>query len=561
MADTTFVAFVTKIVSSWLQDVNDAVYRAIGTGAGGVAPTTPAAVRQNLGLTPAGGAALIGNNPAGGSLGANVQAALDLKANLTDVTDVTHQTNDWDAANTPGDAEQQLIYTTPNVTTPGGRDRGGWVAYIHNQGTCADNLVPIVGHGYHDAAFNNLTGAVWGVVTEAWSNPTHYSTLVGGELAVISQTPGMDAPSVGVNSVFKNRPDGATAPTSGAGVGLFNRKSTAYFVSSQTRPAAATSVGSGWWSALRIGDAGAPGMDWEGGSYYPGTGTTSDTTKAYSVIVNQCNALQDMAGEWPWMWLHQRDSTFWGMRFNGTLTGALETANMKVNAGGAGYAVGDTGTIVKTGGTGARYYVKAVAAGVVTEVQIIQQYQGSGYSVGTATTTVLTGGGNGALTIDLTIAIGRVYGFSLSVTAGGAGYVANEIVTLDGGTAGYVKPFLRVLTVSAGAVVTFELITNEELIRSQALAMYSNGRGHTAGAGKATTSITGTGAGFTVNILAIYSDTCIGGERWEYWRMLNPGNPTSSGARHGWVDASAPGSPLTIDTSGATYTFSTDRPL
>jgi NAD(P)H-dependent FMN reductase len=37
MADTTFTAQVTKILASWLQDVNDLVYRGIGTGG----PATP----------------------------------------------------------------------------------------------------------------------------------------------------------------------------------------------------------------------------------------------------------------------------------------------------------------------------------------------------------------------------------------------------------------------------------------------------------------------------------------------------------------------------------------
>jgi len=46
MTDTTFVDKTTQIVSSWLNDVNVTVYRALGSG--GVAPTTAAAVRTNL---------------------------------------------------------------------------------------------------------------------------------------------------------------------------------------------------------------------------------------------------------------------------------------------------------------------------------------------------------------------------------------------------------------------------------------------------------------------------------------------------------------------------------
>lgn len=48
MADTTFVDQSTVIVAAWLNDVNDTVYSALG--AAGVAPTTAAQVRTNIGL-------------------------------------------------------------------------------------------------------------------------------------------------------------------------------------------------------------------------------------------------------------------------------------------------------------------------------------------------------------------------------------------------------------------------------------------------------------------------------------------------------------------------------
>ena len=60
MSDTNFISQVTPIASTWSQDVNDAVYRAIGTGAGGSAPATPADVLTNLGISDSGGAALVG---------------------------------------------------------------------------------------------------------------------------------------------------------------------------------------------------------------------------------------------------------------------------------------------------------------------------------------------------------------------------------------------------------------------------------------------------------------------------------------------------------------------
>lgn len=51
MSDTTFTPFVSGIPASWLNDINIAVYRAIGSQAAGVysAPTTPAQVLANIG--------------------------------------------------------------------------------------------------------------------------------------------------------------------------------------------------------------------------------------------------------------------------------------------------------------------------------------------------------------------------------------------------------------------------------------------------------------------------------------------------------------------------------
>ncbi len=52
MADITFVDQVTVVPALWLNDINIAVYRALGLGTAplGVAPTTAGAVRNNIGL-------------------------------------------------------------------------------------------------------------------------------------------------------------------------------------------------------------------------------------------------------------------------------------------------------------------------------------------------------------------------------------------------------------------------------------------------------------------------------------------------------------------------------
>ncbi len=79
MPDITYIDFSQPTINAdWLNDVNKAVYRAIGPGTmPGTAPTTPADVRTNLGLTAAGGAALIGNTPAGTIAATTVQGAIN----------------------------------------------------------------------------------------------------------------------------------------------------------------------------------------------------------------------------------------------------------------------------------------------------------------------------------------------------------------------------------------------------------------------------------------------------------------------------------------------------
>ena len=73
---------------------------------------------------------------------------------------------------------------------------------------------------------------------------------------------------------------------------------------------------------------------------------------------------------------------------------------------------------------------------------------------------------------------------TLGVTAGGTGYVVGNVLSVTGGTGGTVT----VLTVSSGAVTSVGLLTP--------------GTGYTAGAGKTTAPVTGTGSGFTLNLIA-----------------------------------------------------------
>ena len=80
-------------------------------------------------------------------------------------------------------------------------------------------------------------GTVWGIACEAWtgnsSTPgTGKSTLIGIEPAVLSQTHDNPKIKIGVDSVFKNRPDGAPDVLYGsAGENRFNQASTALRIS------------------------------------------------------------------------------------------------------------------------------------------------------------------------------------------------------------------------------------------------------------------------------------------------------------------------------------------
>lgn len=76
----------TPIVAAWLNDVDETVYAAIG--AGGVAPTTPANVRANIGLTATTGAALVGATASTNNSGATVQAQLTNVGSATGATNV-----------------------------------------------------------------------------------------------------------------------------------------------------------------------------------------------------------------------------------------------------------------------------------------------------------------------------------------------------------------------------------------------------------------------------------------------------------------------------------------
>jgi hypothetical protein len=400
--------------------------------------------------------------------------------------------NSWTAV-----GQQSLAYNIP--ITSGGYWQGWEVLMTNPVGsTSTDLIINYTGHSYHNAHFNNNVGAIWNFVGEVWSNPLGAVTMVGSELGCISQMPGNGYPTVAQNLVFKNRSDVASHPLAPVASGPFyNDNSYALYISSQARPSGAgaawSNVGSGWNIAIKVGDFSyGSGLDWEGGNsglignvnytgngvstafatgfvfpsnaslivtlnsvlqvqgvdytvsgasnaaggavtmiVPPAGGTTLNIkirTKAYSTVLDVTDAGSDLAGGNPWVTLWRTGNTYFGLRFiNEITTGEIQVLKGTPTNGGAGYAVGNAGTI--NNGTGGTYNVVAQSGGVVTQV---------------------------------------------SLTAPGTLYFTNA----------------------------------------------NNG----------TTATSGGGTGLVVNILQVR------GERLEFWRCTDPGDPLGTGSRYGFID-------------------------
>lgn len=112
-----------------------------------------------------------------------------------------------------------------------------------------------------------------------------------------------------------------------------------------------------------------------------------------------------------------------------------------LGAGGAGYAVGDTGTVAG-GSSLAQYIVTAVTGGAVTDFLITDP--GAGYAIAASAATAAAGSQPGVgtgLTLDITS------------TSGGSGYAVGDTGTIAGGKA---QAFYTVATVDGnGSVLTY----------------------------------------------------------------------------------------------------------
>lgn len=172
MSDTTFQTLVTPITASWAQDVNNATYRAIGTGAGGTAPSTPAEVRQNIGLTPASGSSLIGYTETGtGATTRTVQTRLQEEPTVKDygavgdgvTNDTTAQNNARNKVITAGGGGC-LLYPPGSYKVNSKYRNGGityldasWPADFVEQQRSAIQVLNVTGNTEPTAAFASLS--------------------------------------------------------------------------------------------------------------------------------------------------------------------------------------------------------------------------------------------------------------------------------------------------------------------------------------------------------------------------------------------------------------------
>lgn len=82
---------------------------------------------------------------------------------------------------------------------------------------------------------SSVSGACFGLVTQAWNRPGAATDLAGGELAIINETSSLVSNKVGLNVVFKDRADGQAAILGTLGTNGYNWNSKAIWITSQTR--------------------------------------------------------------------------------------------------------------------------------------------------------------------------------------------------------------------------------------------------------------------------------------------------------------------------------------
>lgn len=150
----------------------------------------------------------------------------------------------------PG-ATDRAYYFLVQYASASDRTLRGYAANVRRNGGTGKVVAAQV-NAYQEA---NDTSATWGIACEAWTgNATTAGTakcvLVGIEPAVLSQTHDNSQPKIGVDAVFKNRPDRAADVLFGsAGENRFNQNSEAIRISTgfnSPRPASGAFTGWSW---------------------------------------------------------------------------------------------------------------------------------------------------------------------------------------------------------------------------------------------------------------------------------------------------------------------------
>lgn len=182
---------------------------------------------------------LITSGISSGNIGAEISGqiealSLDIAAINTELNSVGH----FDAEN----VWNRWQYLINSDLTPTGNPSimYGWVAAL-TRTSGAKWVVP----GFFVGEASGGTGSIWGIATEAWTGTrsavaTSSSVLVGAEFSCVSQYSNQSDAVIGVDVVFKNRPDALLtgAVRGGLGSNRYNLNSYAYWITSQPRSTA-----------------------------------------------------------------------------------------------------------------------------------------------------------------------------------------------------------------------------------------------------------------------------------------------------------------------------------
>lgn len=164
----------------------------------------------------------------------------------------------------------------------------GYTASIKRTGTGAAQIAVGAQLNAHEMSTAGSPTSIFGGATEAWTGnsstePSISATLIGWEAAVISQRHDNTQRLVGINSVFKNRSDGATTLLHGSiGSNKYNYNSRAILISSQT--ATATGEYCGWKYGIYF-DTGSMDLDTDGGAIGIDMANVLATKLAYAIRI------------------------------------------------------------------------------------------------------------------------------------------------------------------------------------------------------------------------------------------------------------------------------------